>query len=111
MFETLFNYTHFHIYQEIEQSKRVRIVESMDFSEPIYPLVADFYREAASDQLRLALVWDAKEFEQIQMESMMKLYMRTLTEIARTPHLSCTANPSLSPEEAHTILKLRIQLT
>lgn len=104
LFETLFNYTNFHVYQDIEQSQRVRILNNLDFSAPIYPLVVDFYREVHSEQLKLALVWDVKEFDSVQMESMMKLYLRTLRDIARTPHLLSTANPSLKPEEIDTII-------
>ncbi|MDQ0492826.1 non-ribosomal peptide synthetase [Paenibacillus brasilensis] len=104
LFETLFNYTHFHVYNEFDNNKDIAIMESNDYSAPIYPLVVDFFRDVASDTLRLALVWDCREFERIQIESMMNLYIRTLAEIARTPHLSSLSVPKLTENERQTIL-------
>ncbi|OBZ14240.1 hypothetical protein A8L34_09800 [Bacillus sp. FJAT-27264] len=104
-FEILFNYTHFHVYNEFDKSEDITFLDNIDFSSvSIYPLVVDFFRDIASDSLRLALIWNPQEFERIQIESMLKLYMRTLTEIVRTPHLPSLSVPRLTDDEQQTII-------
>ena len=86
LFETGFNYTHFHIAHGMLELPGFKILQFRGISETNFPLLVDFDLDLTVSEVQLALKYEAGEFTREQIETMSGYYERTLLAIATQPH-------------------------
>jgi amino acid adenylation domain-containing protein len=102
--ETVFNYTHFHVYQSTQTLKDLDIVGAQGFGETHYVLRAEFNRNHASDQIQLDLECNLLEIGQEQLEAIGSYYVQTLTAMSTQPFARYEAQCWLPDQDQHQLL-------
>lgn len=75
LFESVFNFVHFHIYREWENNQHdVKVTGAEFFEETNFALLANFELDVAVDQITLTLRYDRNKFPLAQMQSMARSY-------------------------------------
>jgi amino acid adenylation domain-containing protein len=85
LFETGFNYTHFHIAAGMLQLPGFKVLNFRGISETNFPLLVDFDLDLTVSEVQLALKYETGEFTREQIEAMSGYYERTLQAIAANP--------------------------
>ncbi|MBW4635491.1 MAG: amino acid adenylation domain-containing protein [Iphinoe sp. HA4291-MV1] len=102
--ETVFNYTHFHIFQTLETLEGLGIVGAQGFGETHFGLKVEFNRNHASDCIQLDLECDLTDISQAQLEAIGRYFSETLTAMSSQP-FECYKSQCLLPErERHQML-------
>ena len=104
LFETAFNFMHFHVYHRLDESSQLRIVEGKAFAQSNLALVAHFSQALASKQVQLRLECNDSRFEDEQIEAIGGYYARTLTAMASAPHTRYEQQCLLSDQEQQRVL-------
>jgi len=104
MFETVFNYTHFHIFKSLQGLKGLEILGGRGFEQTNFTLRAEFNRNAFSDHIQLDLVCNLAKICREQLETIGGYYAETLIAMAREPLANHTSQCLLSVQEQHQIL-------
>jgi amino acid adenylation domain-containing protein len=102
--ETVFNYTHFHVYDGLQALKGLEILGARGFGETHFPLRAEFNRNHTSDRVQLDLECNLAEIGKAQLESIGSYYMETLTAMATQPHDRYESQCLLPASEKHRLL-------
>ncbi|HMG73720.1 MAG TPA: amino acid adenylation domain-containing protein, partial [Pyrinomonadaceae bacterium] len=104
LFETVFNFVHFHIYESITGSADFELLGARTFGETEAPFVADFGMNSGSRQVELRLSGNGNEFSAAQLQTIGQYYLNALTAIAHDPHDSSDSQKLMSASESHKIL-------
>ncbi|CAG0936132.1 partial microcystin synthetase protein McyA, partial [Thermoflexales bacterium] len=105
LFETAFNFVHFHVYQGIlEFEKEIQILDNKGVQETNLSLLADFSLEPISSQVQLSLEYNTAELSEAQVAALGGYYARTLTAMAEHPHQPYTAAALLSTAERQQLV-------
>ncbi len=83
LFETEFNFTHFHVYQEL--AKDTAVLGDQAFERNNFTLVTDVNLDAVSSRPRMHLNYDADALSEEQVRAIASYYARTLSEMAAAP--------------------------
>jgi amino acid adenylation domain-containing protein len=82
LFETIFNYTHFHVYQNVFSLDNVQIIDEVFFEETNFALVANFGLDSINSSVLLMLEYKTAEFCQEQIKAISSYYAKTLELMA-----------------------------
>jgi amino acid adenylation domain len=114
LFDTAFNFIHFHVYQGIIGVKDLEILGGKFFNQTNFTLLANFSLHPLSSQIELTLKYDGNLLGEKQIEMIGGYYQKALTAIANQGELRITnyelritnyENTSLlSDEEQHQLL-------
>jgi amino acid adenylation domain-containing protein len=104
LFETLFNYTHFHVYDNVPRLEGVEILDSRSSTETNFTFEANFNLEALGSRLTLLLWFDPAEFREEQVEAAGNYYLRALAAMAADPAARYDAHTPLPEEERRRLL-------
>jgi amino acid adenylation domain-containing protein len=104
LFETLFFYTHFHVYDTLPRTGGVEVLDSRSSTETNFPFEANFHEESVSGELTLTLTYDAAQFRHEQIEAAGGHYLRSLAAVAATPSARYEAQCLLSDAELRQLL-------
>ncbi|MBW4678521.1 MAG: amino acid adenylation domain-containing protein [Microcoleus vaginatus WJT46-NPBG5] len=104
LFETVFNYVNFHVYQGLQELEEVQVLGQRFFLETNYPLFADFSLDPFSSEVKLALEYDAIEFSPEQIQAMAGYYARTLATMVCEPGGRYERHSLLSEQEQNQLL-------
>ena len=85
LFETLFNFVHFHVYKGIPSFDEIRPVDADFFEETNFTFTASFSVSGSGAGLRLRLDYDANEFTEAQIQAIGGYYAAALTALAGDP--------------------------
>jgi amino acid adenylation domain-containing protein len=85
LFETAFNYIHFHVYQNVAQVSDVTVIDYVDFEETNFPLMSNFVMEPGSSLLQLYLNYQPAEFSYAQVRTIGEYYERCLKALVADP--------------------------
>ncbi len=85
LFDSLFNFTHFHVYQGIQEQAGLRVVSDRGVADTNFPYEADFSLDLNSGAVQLQLGYDAREFSAEQFRHISAYYLRTLAAMAAEP--------------------------
>jgi amino acid adenylation domain-containing protein len=107
LFETQFNYVHFHGLDGVLQSGDVEVLESSGrrSEETHFTLSAVFSLDLLTSQVQLDLECNALELSDRQMEAIAVYYANTLNALARDPFALHHADCLLSPAEQRQTLR------
>jgi hypothetical protein len=104
LFETVFNYTNFHVFQNLEKLDRLTVLDSSLFAQTNLPFWADFSLDVASSAVRLALTANADSLSAEQLRSVGGYYARALESMAFDPHQDHASCGLLSQAERRQVL-------
>ncbi|HEX2270677.1 MAG TPA: amino acid adenylation domain-containing protein [Pyrinomonadaceae bacterium] len=85
LFETAFNYIHFHVYQNVAQVSDVTVIDYVDFEETNFPLMSNFVTEPVTSLLQLYLNYQPAEFSYAQIKTIGEYYERCLKALVEDP--------------------------
>nr|AGS49672.1 long-chain-fatty-acid--CoA ligase [uncultured bacterium esnapd14] len=96
LFDTMFVYTHFHIYRELSHVDNVELLGGDAPDRTYVPLTAHFNADAATGALRLLLDYDPMDVDDAQARLWAQCYERALRSLATGPEQSCLRDSLLS---------------
>lgn len=85
LFEAVFNFTHFHVLDDLRREHGLRLERSRVASETEFPFRAEFWQDAFSGKVGLALHYHRDAFPPEQIERIAGYYRRALELLATTP--------------------------
>jgi amino acid adenylation domain-containing protein/non-ribosomal peptide synthase protein (TIGR01720 family) len=104
LFETAFNFVHFHVFQGLLELGEVEYLGEQ-FSNPTdLPLIASFSLAPVSNQVELRLEYDASQFSSEQALAIGGYYGRTLAAMASEPAGRYERHSPLSADERYWLL-------
>ncbi len=103
LFETLFNFTHFHVYDEMQSAGGVKVLGFEGVADTNFTLAVAFSLDEGS-QLSLELQYDTAELSAAQIEAVGHDYVAILESMARNPLERYDRQSLLSPEERQKIV-------
>ncbi len=101
LFETVFNYTHFHVFQNLKSLKGLEILGAQGFGETHFALRVEFNREPFSDSIQLDLECDLTKIDQAQLAAIGNYYIETLKVMSQKPSDRYESQCLLSEAEQH----------
>jgi len=102
LFETIFNYTHFHAFQALRELEGLEVLGARGFGETHFVLRVEFNRDPFSDRVQLDLECDVNEISPAQLEALGAVYAQTLEAMASAePGSAHDAHPALAPAARH----------
>ena len=104
LFDVAFNYIHFHVYQGVERSAKIRVLGGEVFEETNFDLVSTFSLDPEAQQVRLDLHYDARTLGLEQVERWGDYYARALGSMVRRPGEPLGSEELLSPAERRQLL-------
>jgi microcystin synthetase protein McyA len=81
-FDTLFNYTHFHVYRGLAQSGGLQLLGAAGFEHMAFALVANFTVEAGAAHMALRLDYNANALDAATIDAIAGAYVDTLAAAA-----------------------------
>ena len=85
LFDTAFNFVHFHVYRGISESSEVELLEGTFSEETHFRLAASFGLDLAGEQLQLRLEYDGRDFDEEGLGTLLGLYEEALVSMVTTP--------------------------
>ncbi len=104
LFETAFNFVHFHVAAQLQARGNIELLDSITFVRTNFPLVANFNLDLGSSDVRLQLVTDGASLTKKQTEAIADYYVRALTAMATEPESHHESTSLLSHEERQRLL-------
>ncbi|BAZ69377.1 amino acid adenylation [Fischerella sp. NIES-4106] len=104
LFESVFNYTHFHVFQNLQSLQDLEIIGAQGFGETHFALRVEFNREPFSDNIQLDLECDLTKINQAQLEAIGGYYFETLTAMSQQPSDPYESQCLLPVNEQHQLL-------
>jgi amino acid adenylation domain-containing protein len=104
LFETAFNFIHFHVYESVSGFAEVQPLGAGMFEQTNHTLTASFSLEVPSLQVNLALLCDAAQLDQEQVETIAGYYVKTLESMAHEPRGRYETVTLLSDSERQQVL-------
>ncbi|HEX6717100.1 MAG TPA: amino acid adenylation domain-containing protein, partial [Pyrinomonadaceae bacterium] len=106
LFETMFNFTHFHVYEDLPFLQRDYLLGAKTFAETNFVLEANFYLDSAdSSQIGLRLSYDSATLGDEQIEVIGDYYRAALTAMASDPASHYERHDLLSVSERQQLLE------
>ncbi|MCP4657458.1 MAG: amino acid adenylation domain-containing protein, partial [bacterium] len=104
LFETAFNYTHFHVYRNLEGATGIEALGGKTFERTNFTLLANFGLGVFHSQVELHLQYDAGELTAEQVTRIGAYYATALVAMARQPSARYELGTLLSEPERHQLL-------
>ncbi|HVT17772.1 MAG TPA: non-ribosomal peptide synthase/polyketide synthase [Thermoanaerobaculia bacterium] len=103
LFDTLFNFTHFHVYRAVARQPGIEVREVVALERSNFPLVANFSVAAAARQASLRLSSDSGALDATELARLLGYYGTVLTAMAERPGERHERLGVLSAAERHQI--------
>ncbi len=104
LFEAVFNFVHFHIYQSLAQFTGIQGIGRQTFEETNFTFVATFMMGMLASQMHLELKYDADAFSHEQVATIGSYYARTLEAMATDPFGRYDQHSPMTVEEQRRLL-------
>lgn len=104
LFDTVFNYTHFHVAGSLNKLQGIELLAMSTVLETEYPLRAEFNRTLQTDRLQLSLHYNEHVLGEDQVINIANYYLKVLTSMADDPYGQHRSQCFLSDEELQRIL-------
>jgi non-ribosomal peptide synthetase component F len=105
LFEGVFNFIHFHVYESVSSFVDMQPVAIRTFEMTNYPLTASFVQQLTPRQLTLGLECDPAVFSEEQVLAVSRYYMKTLETMSVEPEARYENSNLLSPAEQHELMQ------
>ncbi|MFG3525883.1 amino acid adenylation domain-containing protein [Streptomyces sp. NPDC047917] len=107
LFEVVFNYTHFHVLDDLDRRHGFRLRRVAVHSQTEFPLRAEFFRDALDGTVGLSLHYDGSAFGAPQIDRIAGYYRTALRLLADDPRQSPAARSLMDDAEARELAALR----
>jgi amino acid adenylation domain-containing protein len=104
LFETAFNFVHFHVYQGVLNLEDIQVLDVKAFQKTNFTLIANFSQDPSSSQVRLHLEYEPTALCKDQIKAISGYYVRTLTAMASEPSGRYEDHSLLSMSEQQKLL-------
>jgi amino acid adenylation domain-containing protein len=104
LFDISFNYTHFHVYEQLESLSGLEIIDAKAYIETHFVMRAEFNQDPFSKALTLDLEVNADWISSERIREIGGYYRRALSSIATSPGTCVTAAVLMSEAEVQTEL-------
>jgi amino acid adenylation domain-containing protein len=104
LFETLFNFVHFHVYRDGAQAGDLQVAGARFFERTSYPLMATFGLDPFTSQVRLALTYDGGELAPQQVAEIGDCYAGVLAALASSPEERHAAHDLLTAAQRRRVV-------
>ncbi len=104
LFETDFNFTHFHVLDAVQKSGGVEVIGGTGFADTNLTLCANFSLDLANSRVMLSLNGDGAVIEENQMRKLVNYYSNTLDAMASETPDRCDSLSLLSDAEREQIV-------
>ncbi|HYG08634.1 MAG TPA: amino acid adenylation domain-containing protein, partial [Pyrinomonadaceae bacterium] len=85
LFETVFNFTHFHVMDSILDTSALEALSIRSFGKTNFPFLANFNLDVGSSRVNLTISGDVTEFSRAQMQAIRGYYASVLELMATAP--------------------------
>jgi len=102
LFDTIFNFTHFHVLDVVDTSEGLDVLDQIGFGETDFVLAVDFNVDTGNSRINLALTGAGLPGE--QMRALAGYYSAALNAIVADPHAGYDLQPLLSGDELQRLL-------
>ncbi|WP_424890367.1 amino acid adenylation domain-containing protein [Streptomyces sp. XH2] len=99
LFEAVFNFTHFHVLDDLRRDHGLRLERSQVASETEFPFRAEFWQDAFSGEVALSLHYHRDVFPPEQIERIADYYRRALELLTGEPESAHRAVTLMGDEE------------
>jgi amino acid adenylation domain-containing protein len=99
LFETVFNHTHFHVFQSLASIPDIEILGAWGLERSHYTLRAEFNRNPFTGQIQFDLNCDVSQICTEQMQEIAACYSRVFRAMAEKPYSRYDADDLFSPAE------------
>ncbi|MFD3457918.1 amino acid adenylation domain-containing protein [Streptomyces sp. NPDC058691] len=103
LFDSFFNYTHFHVERDADAS--IQVLDTTDSMESDLPFSADFSVNSATGELALLLRYESTQFSHELIERIHDYYLAVLTAMEQEPDANHHSAALLSGTEVHQVLR------
>jgi amino acid adenylation domain-containing protein len=103
LFDTLFNFTHFHVYERLERVPGVAVLGSWGSEQTYFPLTVQFNVHEITGRVSLALDYQRADLDAPEAEEIAARYARLLEAVAADPGAPHDALCLLTPAERHQV--------
>ncbi|HEX5719284.1 MAG TPA: amino acid adenylation domain-containing protein [Thermoanaerobaculia bacterium] len=104
LFETVFNYVHFHVRDDLQRASGLQAIGGASYEETNFPLYVNFRLRPSSTAVELDLRYDAAEVAKEHAETLADRFARTLFTMGADPLAGCEAVSLLSAAEKQQLL-------
>jgi len=104
LFETAFNYTHFHVYEGLTELEGLEVLDAEHTDNTFINLTAQFMVDVNSDLIRLCLDYNPQELDIEQMDNITHYYLNVLSSVVADPSRQYHEIPLLAKRELQKIL-------
>ncbi|MEH2084715.1 MAG: non-ribosomal peptide synthase/polyketide synthase [Nostoc sp.] len=104
LFETAFNFVHFHVYQQVLELDNLQLLGGKSFEETNFTFVASFSVNPISSQAELQIEYDVLKFTPQQINRIGEYYLNTLAAIVNQPQGRYELQSLLSQKEQQQLL-------
>ncbi|NET71698.1 MAG: amino acid adenylation domain-containing protein, partial [Sphaerospermopsis sp. SIO1G2] len=105
LFETAFNFTNFHVYEQVIGLDNLEILGGKFFDQTNITFLAQFSIEPGSSDITVNLEYNPRELCAAQIEQISNYYHAVLTAMAQNPESSYHLNSLISEQEKQQLLK------
>ncbi|GGN01336.1 non-ribosomal peptide synthetase [Streptomyces fuscichromogenes] len=107
LFEVVFNFTHFHVLNDLDRQHGFRLRRVSVHSQTEFPLRAEFFRDALDGTVGLSLHYDGSAFGTRQIERIAGYYRTALRLLAADPSQAPAARSLMDDAEARQLAAFR----
>jgi len=104
LFETAFNFLHFHVYDALVEFDGLEVLDTHLVSKVNFPLLVHFALELKTSDVELILEWDPREFRKREIARIGDYYLRVLEVMGSAPSLRHDVDCWLSTTEQWQVL-------
>ena len=104
LFETLFIFVHFHVYDDLPHSETIQFMEARFFEETNFTFAAIFQQEFPGFRIKLNLHYDSNELSEEQVEAIGSYYSSILAAMSSGPMDRYDDHSPLTDQERFRLL-------
>ncbi|HEV7376647.1 MAG TPA: amino acid adenylation domain-containing protein, partial [Pyrinomonadaceae bacterium] len=104
LFDTCFNYTHFHVYDSLEEVGQMQVLGSGGVAETEFAVMSNFNVDLRHSLIDLLMICDATQVSVAQIKLLADYYTSTLEAMASDLHGRYDAHSPLTNAERHRLL-------
>src|SRR5579864_5233350 len=105
LFDTIFNYTHFHVMGQLPGIPGLEVLDVRGSEQTYYPLTAQFSVNEFTSRIELALDYRTLALDEDEVQEIAACYSRVIAAIAQNPSSHHDSLSLLSPEQHRVLVK------
>lgn len=105
LYETSFNFVHFHVYQGLVDFPQIELIGTQSFEETNIPFSVSWSEEVSTQSLNFNITYDGKEFDESQVDAMANYVSRMCADLVANPEANYSAAKIITSAEKNIVLQ------